>query len=54
MTDQEIQALLEQLKNVDLFIQIPGYNSLSKANKETIINALQTLIDKEKSRLANG
>jgi hypothetical protein len=54
MTEQEIQAMLEQLKEMDLFAQIPGYNELPKANKEAILTAFQTSIDKEKARLVNG
>jgi hypothetical protein len=53
MTEQEIQAMLEQLKHIDLFAQIPGYNAFPKANKEAIITALQTSIDKEKAKIAN-
>ena len=54
MTEQQIQAMLEQLKEMDLFAQIPGYNELPKVNKEAILTAFQTSIDKEKVRLANG
>ena len=54
MTEQEIQALLNQLKTVDLFAQIPGYNELPKRNKEAVLEAFQTSIDKEKARLVNG
>ena len=54
MTEQEIQALLNQLKTADLFAQIPGYNELPKRNKEAILEAFQMLIDKEKVRLSDG
>jgi hypothetical protein len=53
MTEQEIQAMLEQLKEMNLFAQIPGYNELPKANKEAILTAFQTSIDKEKAKIAN-
>ena len=53
MTEHEIQAMLEQLKHMDLFSQIPDYNTFPKANKEAIITALQMAIDKEKAKVAN-
>ena len=54
MTEQEIQALLNQLKTADLFAQIPGYNELPKRNKEAVLEAFQVLIDKEKAKLKDG
>lgn len=53
MTEQEIQALLNQLKTADLFSTIPGYKELPKRNKEAVLEAFQILIDKEKAKLAN-
>ena len=53
MNEQQIQMLLEQLKSVDMFSQIPGYKELPKANKEAILEAFQSSIDKEKIKLAN-
>jgi hypothetical protein len=38
---------------MNLFAQIPGYNELPKANKEAILTAFQTSIDKEKAKIAN-
>jgi hypothetical protein len=54
MTEQEIQAMLDQLKAINVFEMIPGYNELPKANKEAVLEAFQISIDKEKARLANG
>jgi len=53
MTEQEIQAMLDQFKAINIFEMISGYNELPKANKEAILEAFQSSIDKEKSRLAN-
>ena len=54
MTEQQKQEALNQLRTVDLFAMIPGYKDLSKDDKEKIIAAFQDLIDKEKTKLADG
>jgi hypothetical protein len=54
MTEQEIQAMLDQFKTLDLFGMIPGYNELPKENKEAILEAFQMSINNEKAKLANG
>jgi hypothetical protein len=54
MTEQETKAMLDQFKTLDLFGMIPGYNELPKENKESILEAFQMSIDKEKAKLANG
>jgi hypothetical protein len=54
MTEQEIQAMLDQFKTLDLFAMIPGYNELPKANKEAILTAFQMSIDNEKAKLKDG
>ena len=38
---------------MNLFAQIPGYNELPKANKEAILTAFQTSIDKEINAINN-
>ena len=53
MTEQETQAMLDQFKTLDLFAMIPGYNELPKAQKEAMLTAFQTSIDKEKAKVAN-
>jgi hypothetical protein len=54
MTEQEKQEALNQLRTVDLFAMIPGYKDLSKDDKEKIVAAFQDLINKEKTKIANG
>ena len=53
MTEQEIKAMLDQFKAINIFEMIPGYNALPKPNKEAVLEAFQISIDKEKTRLAN-
>jgi hypothetical protein len=53
MTEQEIKAMLDQLKSINLLDMIPQYKELPKANKEAILEAFQILVDKEKARLSN-
>ncbi len=53
MNEQQIQMLLEQLKSVDMFSQIPGYKELPKKHKEEVLKAFQSLIDNEKTKLVN-
>ncbi len=54
MTEQEIKAQLDQLKSINMFDMIPGYNEMSKKSKEAIVEMFQISIDKEKARLADG
>jgi hypothetical protein len=54
MTEQEIKAMLDQIKALDLFSQIPGYNELPKLNKEAVLEAFQMSINNEKAKLASG
>jgi hypothetical protein len=52
MTEQE-QKFLDQFKTLDLFTMFPGYNELSKEQKEMMLKAFQMSIDKEKAKVAN-
>jgi hypothetical protein len=51
MTEQEKQAIIDQLNTVNLFDMIPQYQELPKVDKEKIIVAFENLIDREKVRL---
>jgi hypothetical protein len=54
MTEQEIKTMMDQFKTLDLFGMIPGYNDLSKVQKEAVLEAFQISIDKEKAKLTDG
>jgi len=54
MTEQEIKAMLDQFKTLDLFGMIPGYNELPKENKEAVLEAFQMSINNEKAKLKDG
>jgi hypothetical protein len=53
MTEQEKQAILDQLNLVNLFSMIPHYQELSKVDKEKIVEIFENLVNKEKTRLEN-
>ena len=53
MTEQELQAQLDQLKSINMFDMIPGYREMPKKSKEAIVETFQISIDKEKAKLAN-
>ena len=53
MTEQEMKIMLDQFKALDLFATIPGYKDLTKKDKEAVLAAFQSSIDKEKTKLSN-
>jgi hypothetical protein len=53
MTEQEKQALLDQLKSIDIFTMMPQYRELPKSDKEKVLLAFEEIFKKEKIRLEN-
>jgi hypothetical protein len=53
MTEQEIKAMIDQLKSINLLDMIPQYKELPIKQKEAVLEAFQILVDKEKARLEN-
>ena len=53
MTEQEIQAMLDQFKSINIFEMIPNYKELPTATKKAILEAFEMSINKEKANLNN-